>query len=144
MEKEMATHSSVLPWRIPGMGEPGGLPSVGSQRVRHNWSNLAAAVAATLWTVALQTPLSMEFSRQAYWNVVPFPSLGDLPDPGLEAGSPAFQTDYCLSHQVSLISLKDNQDHDVNNKVKVCLDPRPMMWKLCWQQWYDMIYWPWE
>ena len=36
MEKEMATHSSVLAWRIPGMGEPGGLPSVGSHRVRHD------------------------------------------------------------------------------------------------------------
>ena len=39
----MATHSSVLAWRIPGMGEPGGLPSMGSHRVGHNWSNLAAA-----------------------------------------------------------------------------------------------------
>ena len=36
LEKELATHSSVLAWRIPGMGEPGGLPSVGSHRVRHN------------------------------------------------------------------------------------------------------------
>ena len=44
LEKEMATHSSVLAWRIPGMGEPGGLPSVGSHRVGHNWSDLAAAV----------------------------------------------------------------------------------------------------
>ena len=35
-EKEMATHSSVLAWRIPGMGEPGGLPSMGSHRVRHD------------------------------------------------------------------------------------------------------------
>ena len=35
-EKEMATHSSVLAWRIPGMGEPGGLPSVGSHRVGHD------------------------------------------------------------------------------------------------------------
>jgi len=43
---EMATHSSVLAWRIPGMGEPGGLLSVGSHRVGHNWSNLAAAAAA--------------------------------------------------------------------------------------------------
>ena len=42
----MATHSSVLAWRIPGTGEPGGLPSVGSHRVRHDWSNLAAAAAA--------------------------------------------------------------------------------------------------
>ena len=43
LEKEMATHSSVLAWRIPGTGEPGGLPSMGSHRVGHNWSNLAAA-----------------------------------------------------------------------------------------------------
>ena len=45
LEKEMATHSSVLAWRIPGTGEPGGLPSLGSHRVRHDWSNLAAAAA---------------------------------------------------------------------------------------------------
>ena len=38
----MATHSSVLAWRIPGMGEPGGLPSIGSHRVGHDWSDLAA------------------------------------------------------------------------------------------------------
>ena len=38
LEKEMATHSSVLAWRIPGMGEPGGLPSMGSHRVRHDWA----------------------------------------------------------------------------------------------------------
>ena len=42
----MATHSSVLAWRIPGMAEPGGLPSVGSHRVRHDWSDLATAAAA--------------------------------------------------------------------------------------------------
>ena len=46
LEKEMATHSSVLAWRIPGIGEPGGLPSMGSHRVGHNWSDLAAAAAA--------------------------------------------------------------------------------------------------
>ena len=44
LEKEMATHSSVLAWRIPGTGEPGGLPSMGSHRVRQDWSDLAAAV----------------------------------------------------------------------------------------------------
>ena len=42
----MATHSSVLAWRIPGTGEPGGLPSMGSHRVGHDWSDLAAAAAA--------------------------------------------------------------------------------------------------
>ena len=41
----MATHSSVLAWRIPGTGEPGGLPSLGSHRVRHDRSDLAAAAA---------------------------------------------------------------------------------------------------
>ena len=46
LEKAMATHSSILAWRIPGMGEPGGLPSMGSHRVRHEWSDLAAAAAA--------------------------------------------------------------------------------------------------
>ena len=43
LEKEMATHSSILAWRILGTGEPGGLPSMGSHRVGHDWSDLAAA-----------------------------------------------------------------------------------------------------
>ena len=46
LEKEMATHSSVFAWRIPGTGEHGGLPSMGSHRVGHDWSALAAAAAA--------------------------------------------------------------------------------------------------
>ena len=46
-EKEMATHSSVLAWRIPGMGEPGGLPSMGLHRVGHDWNDLAGVAAAT-------------------------------------------------------------------------------------------------
>ena len=46
LEKEMATHSSVLAWRIPGTGEPGGLRSMGSHRVRQDQSDLAAAAAA--------------------------------------------------------------------------------------------------
>ena len=48
---------------------------------------------ATPWTVAHKTPPSIEFSRQVYWSGLPFPSPGDLPDPGLESGSPALQTD---------------------------------------------------
>ena len=48
LEKEMATHSSVLAWRIPWMGEPGGLPSMGSHRVQHNWSDLAVSRGYTL------------------------------------------------------------------------------------------------
>ena len=51
LEKEIATHSSVLAWKIPGTGEPGGLPSMGSHRVGHDWSDLAAAAAAgSKWT----------------------------------------------------------------------------------------------
>ena len=45
LEKAMATHSSVLAWRIPGTAEPGGLPSMGSHRVRHDCSDLPAAAA---------------------------------------------------------------------------------------------------
>ena len=49
LEKEMATHSSVLAWRIPGTGEPGGPLSMGSHRVGHDWSDLAAA-ASSFWS----------------------------------------------------------------------------------------------
>ena len=48
---------------------------------------------ATPWTVAYQAPQSMGFSRQEYWSGLPFPSPGDLPNPGIEPGSPALQTD---------------------------------------------------
>ena len=54
LEKEMATHSSILAWRIPGMEEPGGLPSMGSHRVRHDWSDLAVAAAADFLLVLFQ------------------------------------------------------------------------------------------
>ena len=123
----MATHSSVLAWRIPGTEEPSGLPSMGLHRVGHDWSDLAAAACdyvrrnqreafsfqnmlgktscfgdfswllfshsvvsnsfATSWTVAHQAPLSMEFPRQESWSGLPFPSPGDLPNPGIESAS---------------------------------------------------------
>ena len=51
LEKEMATHSSVLAWRIPGTGEASGLPSLGSHRVGHDWSDAAAAAAGNLYIV---------------------------------------------------------------------------------------------
>ena len=49
------------------------------------------------WTVAYQAPPSMEFSRQEYWNGFPFPSPGDLPNPGIEPRSPTLQADALLS-----------------------------------------------
>ena len=65
---------------------------------------------ATPWTVACHTPLSMEFSRQEYWNGKPFPSSGDLPDPGIEPGSKfaKIQSDY---HYFSLICLDKNSNY---------------------------------
>ena len=48
---------------------------------------------ATPWTVAHQAPSSMGFSRQEYWSGLPFPSPGDLPDPGIEPRSPTLQAD---------------------------------------------------
>ena len=48
---------------------------------------------ATLWTVAHQAPLSIGFSRQEYWSGLPFPSPGDLPDPGIKPRSPALHAD---------------------------------------------------
>ena len=45
------------------------------------------------WTVAYQAPLSVGFSKQEYWSGLPFPSPGDLPDPGIKPGSPALQAD---------------------------------------------------
>ena len=64
LEKEMATHSSVLAWRIPGTGEPGGLPSMGSHRVGHDWSDLAAAAAKdTVWIHLYEVPGIVKFTE---------------------------------------------------------------------------------
>ena len=66
----------------------------------------------TPWTVAYQAPPSMGFSRQEYWSGLPFPSPGDLPDPGIEPGSPALQADALTSEppgkpcHASKVSLK--------------------------------------
>ena len=68
LEKEMATHSSVLAWRIPGMGEPGELPSIGSHRVGHDWSDLAAAAENSTDLPAFAFHLSQTFT----WFWAPF------------------------------------------------------------------------
>ena len=72
----MATHSSVLAWRIPGTGEPGGLPSMRSHRVRHDWSDLAAAAAAELlslmYVVTKQLPSNFSSGCSfTFYTVVP-------------------------------------------------------------------------
>ena len=60
LEKEMAKHSTVFAWRIPGMGKPSGLPSIGSHRVRHDWSDLAAAATDGIIVPVLQDPTTIE------------------------------------------------------------------------------------
>ena len=67
----LASHCSVLPWRIPGMAEPGGLPSMGSHRVGHNWSDLAAAAAATFilgfWRKPSLTVTPSSWAGGSFW-----------------------------------------------------------------------------
>jgi len=72
LEKEMATHSSVLAWRIPGTGEPGGLPSLGLHRVRHNWSDLAAAAALAVKFFRHLGNLSWNWNGSWDWESQPF------------------------------------------------------------------------
>ena len=57
------------------------------------WSHSVVSDSATPWTVAHQAPPSVGFARQEYWSGLPFPSPGDLPDPGIEPRSPALQAD---------------------------------------------------
>ena len=63
LEKGMATHSSVLTWRIPGTEEPGGQPSMGLHRVGHDWSDLAAAAAWIQWS---SLPWAFSFLNTAF------------------------------------------------------------------------------
>ena len=75
LEKEMATHSSILAWRILGTGEPGGLPSMGSHRVGHDWSDLAAAAAVDIrWSVKTQVgcdwfSLSIQIGQRNFFRL---------------------------------------------------------------------------
>ena len=71
---------------------------------------------STPWTVAYQAPWSMGFSRQEYWSGLPFPSPGDLPNPGIEPGSPALQTD-------ALPSEPSKQREDSNGAGPMVLAP---------------------
>ena len=86
LEKEMATHSSVLAWRIPRTGESGGLPSMGSHRVGHDWSDLAAAVsfwhltydicvAQTFWLFGRKLNPSFSSGLGFLWNTFLDPKL---------------------------------------------------------------------
>ena len=75
--------------------EPQGKPLEGSKVKEMSLSRVQHF--ATLWTVAYQVAPSMGFSRQEYWSVLPFPSPGDIPNPGIKSRSPALQADSLLS-----------------------------------------------
>ena len=93
------THQIPLSIKLPGKNTGVGchfllqeiFPSQGSNPHLLHWQ--ADSLPLTLWTVAHQAPLSMGFSRQEYWNGLPFFSPGDLPNPGIEPRSPALQAD---------------------------------------------------
>ena len=71
---------------------------------------------ATPWTVARQAPLSMRFPKQEYWSGLPFPYPGDLPDPGIEPGSPALQADslLCRSNKPAVSRTKPPENRIAN------------------------------
>ena len=116
LENEMATHFSVLAWRIPGMGEPSGLLSIGLHRVRHDWSDLVVAAAAFLFSRGSFQPKDLPHSnpglphcRQILYQLssqgTPIPTPGHFPDPGITLGFPTLQGIlYQLSYQESPIN----------------------------------------
>ena len=89
LEKEMATHSSVLAWRIPGMGEPGGLLSMGSHRVGHDWSDLAAAAEKNM-------------SHFYFYPLSHFSSAVHLPRPSTRTTCGMIKNEYCSIFFVAL------------------------------------------
>ena len=70
---------------------------------------------ATPWTVAYQDPMSMGFSRQEYWSGLPFPSSGDLPDPGIKPRSPTLWAD-ALSSEPPGMQQKQSSKREVHSK----------------------------
>ena len=128
LEKAVAPHSSILAWRIPGMGEPGGLPSMGSHRVGHDWSDLAAAAASWFcyapgcWGpfVEMFVPDSVtgySLSRFATvlssvaWMHIPFMQLVSL----LSFVKWAIQVQFIRKKNSIRLQLKQNKDEFLNN-----------------------------
>ena len=98
---EEGTVTSSHAWRIPWTEKPGRLQATAWRATSVQSSSVQSLscvrLFATPWTVARQAPPSMEFSRQEYWSGLPFPSPGDLPNPGIEPRSPALQAEALTS-----------------------------------------------
>ena len=122
---------AILAWSILWTEEPAGLQSVGSQKRQtrldiHSFIRLAeipesevkslsrVQLFSTPWTVAYQAPPSVGFSSQEHWSGLPFPSPGDLPDPGIEPGSPASQADTLPSEPPGKLNPKEQHSPRIN------------------------------
>ena len=89
----------------------------------------------TPWTIAYQAPPSMRFSRQECWSGLPFPSPGDLPDPGIEPGSPALQADTLPSEPpgaLCIIEIVFNANGSISFKGP--LRKRSLKWSFKWKR----------
>ena len=135
----MATHSSVLAWRVPGTGEPGGLPSMGPHRVGHNWSGLAAAAAACISHfgsnfVLAHAVLAKKHHSCPYVLSTPY----DLPCRGLQLGhtlvSLSKYVDDMVSSNIFLYKLVRPQSGCVFclEKEQWILSPSPLISTLNW------------
>ena len=99
----------------------------------------------TSWTVAYQAPPSMEFSRQEYWSRLPFPSPGNLPDSGIEPGSPAFQADTLTSGPPGKprirLSIQETQEMGVQSlgwedplEKEMAANSSTLAWRIPWRE----------
>ena len=99
---------------VVNAGDPGSIPGLGRSPGEGNGNPLQySCLENPIWTVAYQAPLSMGFPRQKYRNGLPFPSPGDLPNPGIKPRSPALQADSLPSEPPGNSSkehLKANQE----------------------------------
>ena len=89
-------------------------------------------LATSPWTVACQAPLSMGFSRQEYWSGSPFPSPGDLPDPGIELTSSALQADTLSAEPTGKIASVESQ-HLYLSKA-MAPHANTLAWKISWME----------
>ena len=127
----MATHSSVLAWRIPGTGEPGGLPSVGSHRVRHNWATFTFLLLSLSFifhsylTVWVEIPDVRSFGGGLNnWNFGPIYSLQWMLFCFLEA-------DILRLLPLGLVSCKDLKQNGKNFPVQLRIFMEPLQFLYC-------------
>ena len=139
LEKEMATHSSGLAWRIPGTGEPGGLLSMGSRRVGHDWSNLAAAacVSKSLSLVRLsdktksvcRTRLTDEKSFVLFASKAPYSTTGCSES---WRGHYSIHSEWLLVRRQQITSIDEN----VHKRESLCTVGRNANWCSQHGKWY--------